>query len=723
MLAGRREGIVAGALRRGGCTSAQVVLRLLENLMRLAVVPLAVLLSLAAVAVQAAAPVPVAKAVSPASQPAAATQVSEVSLADVNLSASDSDTRLARATQFVLSSERYLHHSKLHKGMIGYGLTVLEGTKIVRFDVEIVSVMFNFAPQQDVILARARGQNLEDTGIIMGMSGSPVFMNDGAGDRMIGAVAYGFTMQKPSKNGQIFGIQPISQMLAAANLPEEGSALPIASADDKAKLASGNSAGATGQGATAAACIRPDRCWLEAALTPKKVDFTNFGQPANWATPINRGAGQPALHPLASPVMVGSLAPQAMEMLEHGWSDRTLTPVQAGGLGHMAMEELQGLKLCPGSSLAIPMVSGDLDITAVGTVTDIVGDHVIGFGHAMNASGTVDFPMATGYVHAVLPRMDNSFKLAGKVQTVGELTGDEKSAVSGILGSVANTVPMEVQVEWVKSGQRQTFHYTIVHDRDTTAMLAAITAVNSIWSRRNMPPEHTVEYSIACSFDKLGSYQVSNVSAGSNVGDFVSDLVRPVAIMHHNPFGIARLTGIKASVRIDTSGTHAAEILSVRPDRNRYYPGDEVTATVTLKKFMGEKFTRQVRLKLDDDLAAEHYTLKVGSAELALEADKRKEPRRFQPENLPELLDSLNGAVAERNDRLYAAVDLPGEDTAVEQNVVCGTPPTVAAMLKATCPLDVTSSGKVLLSSAKMGMVVQGAAQAELVVQERPQIR
>jgi len=123
------------------------------------------------------------------------------------------DTRLAAAEKYVAASDRYLHHSFLKRGMKGYGLTVMAGIKIIRFDAEIVSVVTRFGPHQDVILARLAGHKLEKTMVISGMSGSPVFMKDPKDGKfkMIGAVAYGWRAQ----NEPVCGIKPITMMWAA----------------------------------------------------------------------------------------------------------------------------------------------------------------------------------------------------------------------------------------------------------------------------------------------------------------------------------------------------------------------------------------------------------------------------------------------------------------------------------------------------------------------------
>ncbi|MBS3820731.1 MAG: hypothetical protein KGY81_03095, partial [Phycisphaerae bacterium] len=129
------------------------------------------------------------------------------------------DPAMGRALQHVEQSDRYLHHSRLKRGMKGYGLTVFAGTTVETFDVEIVSVVQNFDIGQDVILARASGHGLDESMIAQGMSGSPVFVKDprDGKDKMIGAIAYGWPFSKEP----LAGIQPITQMLAIAGVLDE----------------------------------------------------------------------------------------------------------------------------------------------------------------------------------------------------------------------------------------------------------------------------------------------------------------------------------------------------------------------------------------------------------------------------------------------------------------------------------------------------------------------
>src|SRR4051812_6676489 len=105
---------------------------------------------------------------------------------------------------------RHMRVAEIKAGMKGYGLSVFRGTKIERFDVEVISILRNFNPKYHVILVRLKGQNLEHTGGVAGMSGSPVFLKDEEGrERLAGAFAYGWPMGKDP----VGGVQPIEYML------------------------------------------------------------------------------------------------------------------------------------------------------------------------------------------------------------------------------------------------------------------------------------------------------------------------------------------------------------------------------------------------------------------------------------------------------------------------------------------------------------------------------
>ena len=204
----------------------------------------------------------------------------------------DADSALRGAKAFVEKSDRYLHHDRVRRGMKGYGLTVLAGTTPVKFGIEVVSVMDAWGPGQSAILITMNGQGLEKTGVISGMSGSPVFVTDPRDNKakMIGAVAFGWNASKTT----LCGVQPITQMLAVHG-----------AMSDKVPVTAG---GGERSGAAVAT-----ETYLKTMLNPRKVDFSAPPVPPAAKT---RSTAQGRLVPLSAPLMVSGLSAKALADLD-----------------------------------------------------------------------------------------------------------------------------------------------------------------------------------------------------------------------------------------------------------------------------------------------------------------------------------------------------------------------------------------------------------------------
>ena len=294
---------------------------------------------------------------------------------------------MARATRYVEDSNRYLHHSRLQRGMEGYGLTVLAGTKIVKFRAVVESVMTEWGPHQAVILARLSGHNLEGTKIISGMSGSPVFMKDPRDGqyKMIGAVAYGWQAQ----NEPLCGIQPITQMLAVSGVLNDPNA-PAGSGGAKER-----SPDSAGSGSLPEA-------WRSAILDANGQSLNRWVQ-QSLARPGRRGLGaaRNSSARLPVPIAVSGLSADSIASMAKVLAPAGFLPVQSGGAGQ-GDANADAVKLEPGSAIAVPLVRGDADWSAVGTVTEVIGDRVLAFGHSFYAEGEASYPMGTAYIHTVV---------------------------------------------------------------------------------------------------------------------------------------------------------------------------------------------------------------------------------------------------------------------------------------------------------------------------------
>jgi hypothetical protein len=268
-------------------------------------------------------------------------------------------------------------------GQHGIGRTVFAGNRIEEFQVEVLGVLENVGPRQSIILARLSGGPLAETGVLQGMSGSPVYI-DG---KLAGAVALGFSEAKVA----IAGIRPIEEMLRVEPQTPAG----LASVRPRARFVSGG--------------MR-----LEEIATP--LAFSGFtAATLDHFTPQLRALG---LDPQQG-VSGGANPPDALG------DPRTLEP---------------------GSMISVHLMSGDMNVNADGTVTALDGDKIYAFGHRFMATGPTDLPFAKAEVLALLPNLANSFKISQATEWMGTITADRDTAISGIVGRRASMAPIDIRV-------------------------------------------------------------------------------------------------------------------------------------------------------------------------------------------------------------------------------------------------------------------------------------
>jgi hypothetical protein len=269
-------------------------------------------------------------------------------------------------------------------GQHGVGRTVFSGTRVEEFQVEVLGVLENQGPRQSIILARLSGGPLASTGVMQGMSGSPVYI-DG---KLLGAVALSFPLSKEA----IAGIRPIEDMLR----------------------------------------VRPQTAKTIAKADPRRLPFV---------------AGGNALEEIATPVSFTGFTPAALEHFAPQLRQMGLDPRQGvSGGGAIPAGLGDPRKLQPGSMISVQLISGDMTVGAEGTITAIDGDRVYAFGHRFLDEGSTDLPFASAEVLALLPNVSSSFKISAPREWMGSITSDLETAVSGLTGRQASLIPVQIRV-------------------------------------------------------------------------------------------------------------------------------------------------------------------------------------------------------------------------------------------------------------------------------------
>ena len=607
------------------------------------------------------------------------------------------DSRLEAARRHVEQTDRYLHHSHLARGMKGYGLTVLAGTEIVRFDVEILSVLTKWDLHQDVILARLSGQNLEKTGVIMGMSGSPVYVRHDGKDKLIGAVAYRFFAQTEP----LCGIQPITQMLVLDAPDAEGRQPQPDAADAPPPAAHPAPAG-----------------YLARALAAGKLDLPQLGWPARPARGDGEPPAGPRLVPLTTPLMISGIGSRRMAKVCETFAPAGLLPVQAGGVSAAVEKAAAAAKLEPGAAISIPLVTGDADWAAVGTTTEVIGDYVLALGHEFYGEGPVEMPMGPAYVHTVIPSVYSSFKLGSTLKVTGALMQDEYTGVGGRIGKKARMIPMSLTVRWPRSEQK--FQYQLLRHRWLTAALGSLMVADSVYVGRDLPDQHTIDYTVKVEFEKLGTYRAENRSSQHDSLDVRSDVSRPLAALMNTPLGRPVFPKrIDVTVVIRTSQETAA-IQALKLDRNVYRPGDTVKGKVTLRPFRTERTTTEISIQLPKDLPDGNYELTACDGEAAAVSLRQEMPHRFTPRTVPELFAVLQELVRPRRNCLFVRLPLPEGGLAVGTNELEHLPSSLTGILTKAAPIDAKPYRRAKVVEFPSRYVLSGSAKAGFRVEKEP---
>ena len=590
---------------------------------------------------------------------------------------------------------KYLRASEIKRGMTGYGLSVFQGTKIERFEVEVIGLLHNAMPKQDIVLCRMAGAGLEKTGIIAGMSGSPIYLKVGNDHKLAGAVAYGWSFPKDP----ICGVTPFENMHAAMG-PAVG----------RRPEAGGGAEPAVGRPPSASALDAP------VLVGQRKIDdirVTSAG--SNWD---RIAGGAAALYRLQTPLFVSGLTEAAFELARRDLEPLGFLPVQGGGAG--PANEFPGLKLEPGSALGVRMAEGDIEMCGIGTCTEVVGNDVWGFGHPMFGEGRVSVPMATAAVQFCFPSLMRSTKFANAVQTVGELTGDMQAAVVGKVGQTARMIPIEVHLVRADMQGDETYRCRVFDHPRLTARLVGMFLANSLLVRGDLPRENTVRVKAAVHLAQREPIVIDNTYSGiasmQGLMGALDDLVGPVASLGNNEFGTVAVERITADFQVAAEAT-VARVESVRLERNDYQPGETLRAVATLRPHKKDPVTQTLELRIPVDFPPGVASVMVCDPMTNERLDRMEAPHRYQPRDLDHLVQILREQVSQR--RLHIRMRLPDRGVAVRSVELPSLPDSMFAILASPKTTGLMLTGSSVSAGVETPFVVSGSHALPLTIRPR----
>ena len=605
------------------------------------------------------------------------------------------------ANRSLFDPSRDMRVSEVRPGMKGYGLSVFGGTKIERFDVEVISVLKNFNPKYDVVLIRCQGANLEHTAAIAGMSGSPIYLRDDSGkDRMIGAFAYGWPLQKDP----IAGVQPIEYML---DLP---TTQPATTGESPA-----------GMKADEAPVVR-EAVWSlrDVVLLPgMKKAPVNYPL-AEWGkfTPNPRlllGDGDATqMRPLVTPLMTAGMSPAVLEEMEPVFRAYGLMPLQAGGGGGGGAADLDP-SIEPGSVLVVPLLEGDVDMSAVGTCTDRIGDTVVAFGHPFTGEGPVALPMGSGSIQGIVANYMTSFKLGSLAKVRGTLTSDRAVGVGGTIGTVPPTVPIDLEVKYADGSEDQTYHFTAALHPKFTPLLCAAALQSAITGTREMPQYHTVDYDLTLNFSNGKSIHVVNSNVNVSAADLFFEIGTPLIAAAENPFERVPVKKITGTILI-SGEARQADILYANVPRSRYRPGETVTAYVSYRPFRSGERVLPVTLDLPRDLPDGNYQLTISDWQKFLQDEQTAEPFKFTAQTVDEVFDVIRDVSGIRHDALYIRMLRQPDGVAIGHTAMPKLPSAQREIMIDSGRSDVTAFVSSALKVVPTGDVMSGSADFQITI-------
>ena len=438
----------------------------------------------------------------------------------------------------------------IRPGMHGIGRTVFSGNRIAEFQVEILGVLENMGPHESIILARLSGGPLAETGVLQGMSGSPVYI-DG---KLVGAVALGFAFSKEP----IAGIRPIEDMIR-----------PVATR----------------------AAVRAPRAPV--ALAANEL-VRAFPQPALAM------AGSAQMIDIATPLSFGGFTRATLDTFAPQLRALGLEPRQAvssAGKLDAAMGNPADVK--PGSMISVQLLSGDYNVGADGTVTYIDGNRVYAFGHRFLDVGATSLPFARSDVLTLVPNTSSSFKLSVAREWMGSIGYDGNTAISGEFGKRAATVPVSVSV--TRGGRHiESYQMQMVNDPLLSPLLVQMAVFSAIDATERTVGAATLRVTGEIDFRNAPApVRINNMFSADNGSATQASLSTaiPVAYVMQSDFDTLRLKSIALHIEAFDEKKDLT-IDGVTVSRGEAHPGDTVRLHVSLVGENGAEISRQVDYKI-----------------------------------------------------------------------------------------------------------------------------
>jgi len=545
--------------------------------------------------------------------------------------------------------------SEVRPGMVGVGRTVFDGTHVEEFKAHIIGVLENvIGTHRNLILAKLEGGPLANTGVIAGMSGSPVYI-DG---RLVGAVSYalGSFSKEP-----IAGITPIAEMTDSTTFSDARA--PGAKVKVDYPL--------TREGLTAA---------FRRALNWNRPFADRPGDAQMNGSPVAGLAGEQIgtlLRPIATPLVMSGFEPEVADVFTGAFREQGFIPTGGSAAGFKNGEAPFEGPLKPGDAIGVMLVGGDLQLGGTGTVTHIDGDRVYAFGHPMYNLGPTEFPMTRAYVYTVLPSLFSSMKLSSTGEVIGTFLQDRATAIAGRLGSGPRMIPVTITLESARQ-PKHTFHFAVVNDQLFGPLMTYASILNTLGSYERQFGSASFSVRGKATVRKHDDIAFNNLFAGDQSSmNAAAYVVAPVTYLMGNDYEKVDVEGVDITFAT-AEEPKTATLERVWLDDPRPRAGRTVPLKVLFRTYRGDEVVRTLPIEIPAN-ASGSLSILVSDGQRLGQTEQR-EARTPQPRSVDQMIKALNKA--RRNNILY--VKLLGTDAGAVVNgeLLSSLPPSVLGVLE-----------------------------------------
>jgi sugar lactone lactonase YvrE len=611
--------------------------------------------------------------------------------------------RLKTAPHVPITRPKHIDHSQffpesdLRLGQTGYALTVFSGTKIQRFGVEILGVLHKINNGRDWILIKVTsGPSVTDNlNIAEGMSGSPVYI-DG---KLVGAIAASI----PFGRSPMGFVTPIHDMLEAwdPDLPSKpninlSALVPSGSASTPVDVS----------------VLKPLIGSADTSLLPQ--------------------GSQISIRPLETPVMVSGMGSAGIARLQSVLAPFGMIPMAGGGMsGPTKTSTGQSSSLVPGAAVGFSLVQGDMDMTAIGTVTYRNGNRLIAFGHPFTDFGAIDAPLTTANIVGLIPSYQTSTKLGEPIANVGRVFQDRPFSIGGEIGVAPHMVPVTISVVDNTNKRHRTYHFQIIDHPLLTGSLVLNVAQQAILETHGTPGDAVATVTTTVSADQVGRITRSNVFYDS-LGieqSATADLDSLIRLLTSNSFYPLSINGVDMQVSISSS--HAtAQVDHIFVPKTKYQPGDTVKIGIVIKPYKQAPVLKTVLLKIPSSTAdgnvtlqvrgggvAEGQTISLGGTTIVVRSPTSAGPT---PANVNQLVRQYLDQP--KNNDLVAVLQLPTTAVAVQGEDLSLLPPTMSTVMRSARSTGVHTARDEVKQIVPTAYVLTGSQSLTLTVAKSDEV-